>query len=251
MLVNSPKIMRPITSTALVLAFFIVGSSIVSMLPKSHEKSFETVGSTARSTEERQPLFVSLKSFFIFQNPLITAGALTLIGCLFYLTHVYQINKGDVAALRPYTPYVFVLLIGARLSGRYLKISPYIMAVAVILMIGLGLTHPCLVWSSKGIITMGLLLFADWLWGEIQFTRLKLKAGKIWSFQYVISFTVLVAYHLVCDPNTDFVKIILPRVLWAIIISSCLASFTLKLPHQVIKRNFQINLVLFLTHATP
>jgi len=239
--------MRPLTSTVLVLALCTIGSSLVSLISKPSEQSFDAVDSTEMSIEERPRLFVSIKSFFVCQNPLISAGAVSIIGSLFYLTHVYQINKGDVAALRPYTPYVFVLLVGARVSGRYLKIAPYIMIVAVNLVIGLALTKIHLFWSKKGILIMGILLIADWLWCEIQFTRIKLKAGKVWSFQYLIPFTVLVLYHLVCDPNTELVQIILPRVLWAIVILSCLASFALRLPRQTIKRNFQVNLVLFLT----
>ncbi len=245
MLASSPSIMRPITSAVLVFALCIIGSSVVSLLSKIRENSFEGVNSTSMN-EERQPLAFSFKSLFIFQNPLIIAGAVTIIASLFYLTHFFSIDKFVVAELASFTPHIFVLLIGARFSGRYLKFAPYIMAGASLLAIFLGLEENDLLKEKQTILAMGLFLIADWLWGEIQFALYKLKAGKVWSFQYVICFIILALYHLFCDPQSDLVKITLPRVLWALVIVSSLAGFVLKMPRNIIKRNIQVNFVLFL-----
>jgi len=247
MLANSPKIMRPITSTVLVFALWILGSSILTFLFKySQEESSQSIPSSSTNEEKQQRPPFSLKKFFMFQHPLITAGAIAIIGYLFYLTHVLRLDKFTIMDLKSYAPHAFVLLAGTRLSGRYLKHSPYIMGASVLLTVGLHFGHPHFFFSKKGNLTMGLLLAADWLWGEMQFAMFKLKAGRVWSFQYVICFMVLVLYHLVCDPGTEFVKIILPRFVWAIVILSSLAGFALRMPKKVTKRNIQVNLVLFL-----
>jgi len=246
MLAHSDRLMRPITGSVLVLALWILGSSIVSFLSKNQDISFETVSSTA-STEESQRTRVSMKSFFLFQSPLVSAGAVIIIGSLFYLTHIFLLDKFYIARERVNLPYIFVVLVGARISGRYLKITPYIMVAALLGAKIVNLTDLDFFWSHNGFNTMALGLIGDWLWGEVEFTLNKLKAGKAWSYQYVVGFTVLVCYHLVFGSSTEFVQIILPRVLWGIIIASCLASFALKMPGRFIKRNMQINLVLFLT----
>ncbi len=259
-LANDQIIKRPITSSALILAINILGSSIKPFLFNNKPKEIVSLENESSSIEDKPKDIISLetesptienKSFFSFksfsQNPLITVGAVMIIGSLFFLTHVISLDKFDISRKKAYAPYVFVLLVGARLSGRYLKLSPFIMTITVMLVFGLGLAKVHDFWSNNGIITMGLLLIADWLWSEIQFTMFKLRAGKIWSFHYLIGFIILVFYHLLGDPKTDFVKVTLHQVMWCVLIASCLASFALRKSRRMIKRNLQINLVLFFT----
>ena len=248
MLQKSPLLMRPFTASVLVLALWIIGSSIVSFISKSQEDYSENVPSTAQSEENRRPSTFSIKSFFLFQNPLVSAGAAAIIGYLFYLTHVFRLDKFYVAGLaHSNAPYVVVLLIGARIAGRYLKIAPYIMVGALLLAKVVNLTDWGFFWSDDCSLITALALVGDWLWGEAEFIQKKLKIGKVWSFHYVIGFIVLVCYHLIFDSDSEFVQIILPRVLWAIVIASSLVPFALKMPKKFFKRNLQINLILFLT----
>jgi len=61
---------------------------------------------------------------------------------------------------------------------------------------------------------MGFLLLADWVLSEIKFASVKLETPKLWSYQYLLLFDILVIYHLVSDRLTELVQITLPRVFW-------------------------------------
>ncbi len=252
MLTNDQIIMRPMTSSVLFLALYILGSSTISFLfPKkgSPEVSFEIIPSTEISEDHQRPSQPPKQ----FQSSLYSAAALAIIAYLFYLTHVFHLDKSDFSEFGSKTPYLFILLIGARFSGKCLNALPYIMMAAISLSIYLSYTKDPFLWSENGFRIMGLTLIADWLCGETQFKRSNLEFKRVWSYQYVICFTVLAFYHLEFPLNSEaisnkeFIQINLPRVTGAILIFSCFASLALRMPRQFIKRNFQVNFVLFLT----
>jgi len=162
------------------------------------------------------------------------------------LTNILGLRKGLIAGLPSYIPYLCVMVIASRFAGRYLNLSPYIMGIGVFTCFGISTFLLYRYWTIKVNIMLGLVFLADWLWREMQFANKKLKTGKIWSLQYTAAFVVLIGYHLLCDPKTELVEIYLPRVIWGLVIGSILTSFALKMPRKVIKRNMQVNLVLFL-----
>jgi len=266
-------LMRKITTLTLVSALWTLLTlgikvfSFRSSKKSQKEVSFEMIPSIDASTEvtviaeEVQPkaspsaLISSQKSFFIFQNPLIFVAAVTLIGGFFYcLTHQpHLLDKLDIPKdYISYIPYIFVLLAGVRLAFRYPHRYVPILLAALLLSAALNFTKNHAFWSKKGYINMGLLLVADWVWDEIQFTRFKLRAGKAWSYQYAVCFVVLALYHREYHidsesiTNTEFNQIVLPQIFWGLLTGSCLASFAWRMPRKVIKRNMQVNIVLFL-----
>jgi len=249
MLSKNYIMMRPITTSVFVIALWILGSLALSLVSKPPQDEVSENSPTTATTEERsQSPRISLKSFFIFKNPLIAAGAASIIVVLFYLTHVYGLDKERFEPVKRYTPFICILLIAARISGRYLKIAPYIMVVAAFLCAILRLVDIWTNFWASGInMVLGLAFIGDWLYGEIQFSMQKLKAGKIWSYQYVVCFIILVFYHHILHAHSDLTKIYLPRVIWALIIGSISTSLALRMPRKVIKRNVQVYLVLFLT----
>jgi len=194
------------------------------------------------------------KSFITRQNLLVSFGAILIVGVLFSVTNHSQLEKIDIPKdYKSYIPYVFILLAGVRLSFRYQNQYVPILLGALLLSTALNFTKNHFFWNKKGNVTMGLLMIADWVWDEIQFARSKLRTGKVWSYQYVIAFYVLASYHLEKAPmtsetisNYQIVQTILPQVMGALLVGSCLASFVWRMPHKVIKRNLQVNIVLFL-----
>jgi len=236
--------MRPITSSVLFLALYILGFSIISFISKPRD-SAATSPTTATTIEDKQTLPLALKNSFIFQNPLIAAAGVAIIGFLFFLTHEVRVDTLD--GLNQFDPYICVMLIACRVSKRYLPISRYIFTIAAALCIAFKVVNIYDYWTNEINIIMGFVFLGDWLLSEAQFSIQKFNSGKVWSYQYFIGFTVLILYHLILGPRTDLVQIYLPRVIWFVTIGSVLASFALKMPRKIIKRNMQVNLVLFLS----
>ena len=256
MLSNSPRMMRPITSTVLGLAIYLVGSSVLFLFSKPRDNNpydavntseVNAMNTTEVSLEKQQkPSLITLESFFILQSPFISIGAAILIVYLFYLTHVFVLDKYYFTSRVAYTPAVFALFASARFFFRYFKVSHILIALPFIFAITQDFAHIPLLATEEHLILMALLLIADWLYAEFQFSLHKLKAGKLWSAQYLIPFIALVYYHYIKDPTTEYVQITLPRLIWVMLSLSSIAGFLLCRPWKIIKRNIQVNFVLFL-----
>ena len=231
MRISDAKIMHPITVSIFILGLWIFGSSMLFFFFKRNaSESF------------------SLKALFLFQTPGITAAAVAIFGYLIYLVHAFNIDREKIDKLHYLNPYVIFLLAVYRLFGRYVNIAPYIMTLAGLFCVGLHfLINIQSFWSEKLNTAMGLLLLADWVFSEVFFAQKKLKtSNKAWNYQYLVGFGVLAVYHLMNNRESDLVQIFLPRIIWAISIGSCLMSRVYKMPRNVIKRNMQVYLVLFM-----
>jgi len=238
------RMMRPITISIFALGVWVFGSSIAYFFFKPQENLDQTP-STNEEDKTSTPNF-SFKSLFIFQSPRISAAAVGIFGYLFYLVHAFNLDKEKLDKRRYIYPYIIVLLIAARISGRYLNIWKYIMGAATVLCVGLHFVHVVPFMTQKVKLTLGLVFMADWLWNEAKFAQKKLKASKLWSYQYIIGFGVLAAYHITPNRESEFTQITLPRTFWALSLGSFLTSLALKMPRKIVKRNMQAYLVLFM-----
>jgi len=259
MLINNAKIMQPITASVFILGCWILGSSIMFFLKRSREdrnahSDVESenlaIPASRDDFEESRLSTISLSSerpLFIFERPGISCIAVAIFGFLFYLVHVVNIDREKIDKLHPSNPYIILLLSAVRLGGSYPKICNVVLVITAILCTWLYFANTeRIFWSENATTVMGLLLIADWIWSEIDFSLNKMKAGKFWSSQYVICFTVLGIYHLAPDRTGELVQIILPRIIWAIIAGSFLISLGLKMDQKIIKRNLQVYLILFM-----
>jgi len=143
-------------------------------------------------------------------------------------------------------PHVVLLLAAVRTCANYPKISYFIIPTAGIVGGGFYYFGVKEIWTEQTNTMMGLLLIADWIWSEINFTQKRLKCKKVWSYQYIGCFAVLFVYHMIPKRENFWIEIGLPRIIWAIIAGSIMTSFTLKMGRRALKRNFQLYLVLFL-----
>ena len=231
MKISDAKIMHPITVSIFILGLWIFGSSVLFFFNKNNVSES-----------------LSLKNLFLFQTPLITTVAVAIFGYLIYLVHAFNVDREKLDDRHYLNPYIIFMLAAYRLFGRYVNIAPYIMTLAGLICVGLHfMVNFVSFWSETVNTVMGILLLADWVLSEAFFDQKKLKVGsKAWNYQYFVGFGVLAIYHLIPSRDIDLVQIILPRVFWFISIGSCLISLGRKMPKNVIKRNMQVYLVLFM-----
>jgi len=246
MLACGSIIMRPITASVFIIAIWLSGSTIIYFLPKRSGYS-ESVPSTPGVIEEREAApIVSLKSLLRSQNLMTTGIGAAIILYVYYLVHVYEINNLKFAGLGDYNRLMVVMLIAARVCGKYPEKTREIIIAALIICPFIYMNSFGGLFFPWGLIKIGLLIIGDWLWTETQFMENKLKTSRLWSQHYWLHFLVITMFHIGIGPSDDFIQIYLPRMVWALIIGSIAASFALKLPRQTIKRNIQINFVLYL-----
>jgi len=252
LLASGAKVIQPIVTSVFLVGSWMFGSSLMFFLRRKDQDNENDIPLRNFGDDESRMSTISSSSnssetLFLFERPLICMIAAGLFGFLFYLIHAVNVDREKIDKLHPANPYFLTMLFAIRACGSYPKFSKYITIAAAGLCTLLYLMKVQVnFWSETVNIVMGLLLIADWVWSEINFTMNKLKANKIWSFQYVACFAVLVGYHLAPNRSIDLIQIYLPRLVWVIIIGSILASIALKLDRPAIKRNMQVYLVLFM-----
>ena len=247
MLVCGSRIMGPITSSVFIIAIWLSGSAIMYFLPKRSGYS-ESVPSTPGIIEEREAAarIPSLGSIVRSQSLMTTGSGVAIILYLYYLVHIYKIDLFKFGGLVDYNRLMVVLLISARFCGKYPEKTKEIIMAAFVICPFIYMNSFGGLFSTSGFLKIGLFFIGDWIWGETQFMENKLKESRLWSQHYWLHFLVITMYHVGIGPSDDFIQIYLPRVVWALLIASCLAGFALRLPRQTIKRNIQINFVLYL-----
>lgn len=252
MLACGAKVIQPLVTSVFLVGSWMFGSSIMFFVGRKNEDNANEIPLRNFGDEESRLSTISSSSgssetLFIFEKPLICVIAAGIFGLLFYLIHAVNVDREKIDKLHPANPYFLAVLFAIRACGRYPQFSKYILiAAAGLCTLLYFLKVQVNLWSETVNIVMGLVLIADWVWSEIDFTMNKLKASKVWSFQYVVCFGALVGYHLATNRSIDLIQIYLPRVIWVIIIGSILASIMLKLDRHAIKRNMQVYLVLFM-----
>jgi len=214
MLINNAKIMQPLTASVFILGCWILGSCTIFFLRTNREaqntqSNIEGENISIPAYEESEISTISASSeslLFIFERPGISCIAVGIFGFLFYLIHVVNIDREKIDKLHQSNPYVILLFSAVRLSGSYPKFCNITLVITAILCTWLYFVNiEEAFWSEHMNIIMGLLLIADWVWSEIDFSLNKLKAGKLWSYQYVICFSVLGIYHLASDRTGELI----------------------------------------------
>jgi len=256
MLAYNAKRMHPVTTSVFLIACWMLGSALLFFYLRNKESQKQQpeiesaavpIESSSLETEQvLQNRSNPVGFLWIFENPRILAAMVGIFGFLFYLIHAYNIDREKFNKFHGLNPYVFIFLIAAKVYGSYPAISYYIFATAATVSAVIYLLNFSMFWSKTSVIVMGLFLLGDWLYGEMKFAEKRLKMNKIWSKQYILAFLVLVIYHLLPDRDADFTVIILPRMIWTICLGSLLASVFLRMGREAIRRNFQVNFVLFM-----
>jgi len=208
--------------------------------------SASSVSQSVDESREFLPAF-SFKSLFLFQNPRFAFAAFVIFVVLFYQVHVFNIDREKLIKYHSLNPYAITILAALLFHAKYPGIRLYYtLGAAVALCTGLYLVNIYSIWSETLNKIFGLLLIADWIWNEIQFSAKKLGTSKTWGYQYLLTLTVLAIYHLIPNRFTNSVQIILPRVVWTLLAGSIIASFLMKMGRKVIKRNLQTSLILLM-----
>jgi len=208
--------------------------------PNQHQDQTPLFGGENENTP-----FLPSSNLFIFQDVKYTIGLVAIFILSIYLIHVKNFLILNLRYEKPASPYIALLLIGYRLGTIFRGKMIFTMLFSVVLCTYFHYQNIVLL-QYEIMVPLGLLVGADYIYGEVHYIVKGLKTHRAWSLPYFISYALVVIYRLNSSKETFLEEIVIPRAIWAILIGTLILRKVLKVEPEVWKRSAQLALVIFL-----
>jgi len=195
--------------------------------------------------ENENTPFLPSSTLFIFQDVKYTLALVGIFLFSIYLIHIRNLLVLNLRYEKPASPYIALLLIGYRLGTIFRGKMIFTMLASVILCTYIHYQEIVLL-QLHIMLPLGLLVGADYVYGEVYYIVKGLKTHRAWSLPYFISYAFVVIYRLNSTKETFLEEIVIPRAIWAILLGTLVLRKALKVEPEVWKRSAQLCLVIFL-----
>jgi len=250
---------RPIPQTPVELKI-CKGDSEVTSAQKSIDTSTDEIKDISKSQtiQDNERLFGSQEGdndhqpvlqkplLFVLQAPFYSALAIAIVAYCLYCVQVAEFDSMVRKYVNPASPFVLFLTAAYRIHRLYPhKFNPIIPLTVVSCML---MFFQNVRFSSQKIrIIFGLLLLLDFVCSEIHYMTTRFKTSKVWGFAYLISFGLLVPFHLADNRESYWIEILIPRIIWGILIGIIIFRCALfRIEGRALVRNLQLCFVLYL-----
>ena len=182
----------------------------------------------------------------LFSHPFIYKyTAIVIIALTLFFSYAYDLAEVRRTTFIPNAPVTGFFVIGCLAASNFRRFFPLIM-LGTIVFCSLVYFDVFSFYDWRKSVPFGLFIASEWFLKEIYFMLKKLKTTRLMAFLQLSSAGVMFAYLTIKNQETFVIDIIIPRVLWALLLSTITAGKIQKIGKHATKRNLQFCLVVFL-----